>query len=58
MSEVDPAIGGAVAELVRDRFGTAAEMVRIAPLAGDASTRRYARAWLRGGRRAGDASSS
>ncbi len=49
MSELDPAIGAAVAELVRGRFGTAADVVRLAPLAGDASTRRYARAWLRGG---------
>jgi aminoglycoside/choline kinase family phosphotransferase len=49
MGEVDAAIGAVVAELVRDRFGSAAEMTRLAPLAGDASTRRYARAWLRGG---------
>jgi len=35
-------------ELVRRRFGAAAEVERIAPLAGDASTRSYARAWLRG----------
>jgi N-acetylmuramate 1-kinase len=49
MSEVDPAIGAVVAELVRGRFGTATDVVRLAPLAGDASTRRYARAWLRGG---------
>lgn len=34
--------------LLRARFGTATEVTRIAPLAGDASTRRYARAWLSG----------
>jgi aminoglycoside/choline kinase family phosphotransferase len=37
-----------VAELVRRQFGSAAVVDRVAPLAGDASTRRYARAWLRG----------
>ena len=49
MSEVDPAIGAVVAELVRERFGSGAALTRLEPLAGDASTRRYARAWLRGG---------
>lgn len=48
MSEVDAAIGAVVAELVRERFGAAAGVTRLAPLAGDASTRRYARAWLAG----------
>ena len=48
MSEAEAAIGAVVAELVRERFGSAAEVTRLAPLAGDASTRRYARAWLRG----------
>lgn len=48
MADLDAAIAAAVAELVRERFGAATELARIAPLAGDASTRRYARAWLRG----------
>ena len=34
--------------LVRERFGSATAVRRVAPLAGDASTRRYARAWLDG----------
>src|SRR5215471_8651254 len=37
-----------IGALLRQRFGSAAELVRTAPLAGDASTRRYLRAWLRG----------
>jgi hypothetical protein len=37
-----------IADLVRRRFGAGAEVNRVEPLAGDASTRRYARAWLRG----------
>jgi hypothetical protein len=37
-----------IADLVRRRFGSGAEVNRVEPLAGDASTRRYARAWLRG----------
>jgi N-acetylmuramate 1-kinase len=37
-----------IAELIRQRFGAGAEVSRVEPLAGDASTRRYARAWLRG----------
>ncbi len=48
MSQIDARISGVVAELVRDRFGSAARLERLAPLAGDASTRRYARAWLAG----------
>ncbi|MBX3024287.1 phosphotransferase [bacterium] len=48
MADVEAGIGRTVAELVRDRFGGAAAVTRLAPLAGDASTRRYARAWLRG----------
>jgi hypothetical protein len=36
------------AELVCQRFGSAASVTRVAPLAGDASTRRYARLWLAG----------
>ena len=35
-------------ELVRDRFGARPIVARVAPLAGDASTRRYLRAWLAG----------
>jgi aminoglycoside/choline kinase family phosphotransferase len=35
-------------DLVRDRFGAGADVARVAPLAGDASTRRYLRAWLSG----------
>jgi len=35
-------------EHIRQRFGSQAEIDRVAPLAGDASTRRYVRAWLRG----------
>ena len=34
--------------LLRQRFGSATQLERTAPLAGDASTRRYLRAWLRG----------
>lgn len=48
MSDLD-AIRTVVADLVRERFGTAARVERLEPLAGDASTRRYARAWLNGG---------
>ena len=48
MSEVDGAIAAVVAELVRERFGAGTDVARLAPLAGDASTRRYARAWLKG----------
>jgi len=36
------------AELVRERFGSRSEVSRLAPLAGDASTRRYVRLWLSG----------
>jgi hypothetical protein len=38
-----------ITELVRQRFGTDTVVERVEPLAGDASTRRYARAWLAGG---------
>jgi hypothetical protein len=48
MSALD-AIRATVSELVRERFGSAVAVTRLEPLAGDASTRRYARAWLRGG---------
>src|SRR5262249_53313015 len=37
-----------VRDLMRERFGNATEVPRSAPLAGDASTRRYVRIWLRG----------
>lgn len=37
-----------MADLVRRRFGAGATIGRFAPLAGDASTRRYGRAWLGG----------
>jgi aminoglycoside/choline kinase family phosphotransferase len=48
MSDIAPAVASTVAELVRQRFGSSAAVDRLAPLAGDASTRSYARAWLRG----------
>ncbi len=48
MSDLEPAIAAAVAEMVRRRFGGAARVERAAALAGDASTRRYARLWLHG----------
>ncbi|MEO8601741.1 MAG: phosphotransferase [bacterium] len=48
MSAVTPVVEARVAELLRDRFGSATQLARLAPLAGDASTRSYARAWLRG----------
>lgn len=34
--------------LVRERFGSRTEVKRVEELAGDASTRRYARAWIEG----------
>jgi aminoglycoside/choline kinase family phosphotransferase len=34
--------------LVRERFGSRAEVKRFEPMAGDASTRRYERVWLEG----------
>jgi N-acetylmuramate 1-kinase len=45
---VDADLAGRVRGLIRHRFGSAADLERLAPLAGDASTRRYVRAWLRG----------
>ncbi len=48
MNGVEPAVAARVGELVRPRFGAATAVERLVPLAGDASTRRYARAWLRG----------
>lgn len=47
MTAVAPAVATRVAELVRTRFGADTVIERLAPLAGDASTRSYARAWLR-----------
>jgi aminoglycoside/choline kinase family phosphotransferase len=41
-------IGERVRTLIRERFGAQTELARLEPLAGDASTRRYARGWLRG----------
>lgn len=35
-------------DLVRNGFGTAVQVRRVMPLAGDASTRRYVRLWLEG----------
>ena len=48
MSDPDADLAARVGELVRRGFGSAAAVERVAPLAGDASTRRYVRAWLRG----------
>jgi aminoglycoside/choline kinase family phosphotransferase len=48
VSAIETAIESKLDELVRGRFGAAAAVERIAPLAGDASTRRYVRVWLRG----------
>jgi N-acetylmuramate 1-kinase len=45
---VDSELAPLFAELVHGCFGTAAAVRDIAPLAGDASTRRYARLWLSG----------
>jgi N-acetylmuramate 1-kinase len=47
---VNPAqIEAQLTPLVRSRFGAEARVDEIRPLAGDASTRSYARAWLSGG---------
>jgi N-acetylmuramate 1-kinase len=48
MSAIPAPVAAQVDELVRGRFGAATQVERLAPLAGDASTRSYARAWLRG----------
>jgi len=48
VTALEPDLAPRVAALVRDRFGAATTLARLAPLAGDASTRRYARAWLGG----------
>ncbi|MGH7788986.1 MAG: aminoglycoside phosphotransferase family protein [Candidatus Binatia bacterium] len=44
----DASLDARVAALLRARFGSAAELVALDPLAGDASTRRYVRARLHG----------
>lgn len=48
MSALEPEIAAAIAGLVRQRFGAATCIAGLAALAGDASTRRYARLWLDG----------
>lgn len=48
MSALPDGLAAHVEALARGRFGTATTLRRVAPLAGDASTRRYARAWLAG----------
>jgi N-acetylmuramate 1-kinase len=45
---VDVTLTSLLETLVRERFGSATTVRRVASLAGDASTRRYARAWLDG----------
>jgi aminoglycoside/choline kinase family phosphotransferase len=45
---VDAQLDARFAALVRDAFGPGAALQRSEPLAGDASTRRYARLWLEG----------
>jgi len=45
---VDATLTPLLDTLVRARFGPAVSVRRVVPLAGDASTRRYARAWLDG----------
>ena len=45
---MEPDIAPLLKEVVRDCFGSAAQLARFAALAGDASTRRYARLWLFG----------
>lgn len=44
--EID--LAARIAPLVRERFGADARLRELQPLAGDASTRRYARIWLDG----------
>jgi aminoglycoside/choline kinase family phosphotransferase len=48
VSDPDADLAARVGELVRRGFGGATAVERLAALAGDASTRRYVRAWLRG----------
>jgi aminoglycoside/choline kinase family phosphotransferase len=47
-ARVDATLTSLLETLVRDRFGSATAMHHGEPLAGDASTRRYARLWLEG----------
>lgn len=47
-ARVDATLTSLLETLVRDRFGSATAVRRGEPLAGDASTRRYARVWLGG----------
>jgi aminoglycoside/choline kinase family phosphotransferase len=47
-SGVDSQRVGRVRELICQRFGPGTSVIRVAALAGDASTRRYLRAWLSG----------
>jgi aminoglycoside/choline kinase family phosphotransferase len=47
-ASVETTLTALLATVVRERFGTATAVRRTVPLAGDASTRRYARAWLEG----------
>lgn len=48
MSGIDAALASLLAGLITRRFGSGAGIDRVALLAGDASTRRYVRLWLRG----------
>ncbi len=45
---MDPDITPRIRALARQAFGAATDVARVAALPGDASTRRYARAWLSG----------
>lgn len=47
-SAVDAALVERVTQLIIEHFGSETSVTRVAPLAGDASTRRYLRAWLAG----------
>jgi N-acetylmuramate 1-kinase len=48
MSGMNGDLAARVGDLARRGFGSGAAVDRLAPLAGDASTRRYARVWLTG----------
>jgi N-acetylmuramate 1-kinase len=45
---VDAALVERVTQLIVDHFGAGTVVTQVAPLAGDASTRRYLRAWMSG----------
>lgn len=47
-SGVDSALVGRVTQLIVEHFGARTTVTRVAALAGDASTRRYLRAWVSG----------